>query len=93
MNLAVVGSAQRHGELVACFAAERFDLGKAQMVRITGPAAADQTGLLGDEFEMRLVPDPARFGEPQGGLIDGLLPQPMGSHPTLLFSCRVQKLH
>jgi hypothetical protein len=41
MDLAMMTSAQWHGELIACFASQSSALGEAQMVRIGGPAATD----------------------------------------------------
>jgi hypothetical protein len=49
MKFAVVSAAQRHGKFVADLAGERAALGKAYVVRIRRPAAADQAGLLGNE--------------------------------------------
>ncbi len=70
MNVAVMSAAQRHGELVACLASESLGLDEAQVVSIAGTAAADQASLFGDKFAMRLIPNPARFGEDKCALVD-----------------------
>ena len=48
MNLAMMASAQRDGELVADLAAKGAGLRKAEVVRVRRLAAADQARLLGD---------------------------------------------
>src|SRR5512146_1976743 len=71
MNLAMVGPTHGHRELVADLPAECTKLGKAQVVRIRGGAAADEAGLLSDELEVLLVPDALGLGEGQHALVDG----------------------
>jgi len=51
MDLTVVGAAQRDGELIADFAAERATLCKADVVGICGSPTADQARMLSDKFE------------------------------------------
>ncbi len=70
MQLPVVTAAERHGELVADLHADGTRLGKAQVVRIAGLTAADQTGLRGDEVEMRAVADPFGLGKRQRAFVD-----------------------
>ncbi len=54
----MVAAAERHGELVADFAAEGARLGEAQMMSIARLAAADQAGLLSDVPDVVAVTDP-----------------------------------
>ena len=61
MNLAVVASAQGDRELVTHLAAERPDLGEAQMVRIARLPAANEAGVPGDVSHMIAVTKPTRF--------------------------------
>ena len=62
MHLAMMAAAERHGELVAHLAAKRRMLGKAQMMRIGGYAAANEAGLLDDEPHVLAVANPAWLG-------------------------------
>jgi hypothetical protein len=50
MEFAVVGAAQRHGELIADFAPERPLLRELEMMRVRRAAAAGQTRLRAHEF-------------------------------------------
>src|SRR5262249_62180473 len=50
-----MAAAERQGELVAHFAAERLFLGKADVMRIARPAGAHEARLRGDEREVGLV--------------------------------------
>jgi hypothetical protein len=52
VELAMVRAAQRHGEFIAYFAAQRALLGELEMVRIGWAATASQTGLSADKFQM-----------------------------------------
>ena len=70
MDLAMMPAAERHREFVAHLAAKRPWLSKAQMVRIRGRAAANQTGLLDDEPHVLAVANSARFGMAQFALVD-----------------------
>ena len=51
----MVFATQRHRELVADLASQRFRLGEFQMMGIAGRSLADEAWLCGDENEMRLV--------------------------------------
>ena len=62
MDLAMVAAAERHGELIAHFTAKRRMLGKAHMMRIRGPSAADEAWLFGDKSYVFTIADPARRG-------------------------------
>ena len=55
MQLPMMAAAERDGELVADFAAQRLGLSKTQMVRIVRRAATDETGLPCDKFAVLLV--------------------------------------
>jgi hypothetical protein len=58
MNLTMVSATERDRELVADLAAERRCLGKAQVVGISGAAAADEAWLLGYQLDVVTVTDP-----------------------------------
>ena len=58
MNLTVVSATERDRELVADLAAERWCLGKAQMMGIGGAAAAEEAWLLGYGLDVVTVTDP-----------------------------------
>ena len=60
---AVVGAAERDRELIADLAAERPALGKAQVVRVAGLAAAHEAGPGGDELEVGVVAVAARVSD------------------------------
>ena len=70
MQLSMVTTAERHGEFIADFKAHRSRLGKAQMMRVTWLASADQTRLGGHELQMRLVAQPFGFAEGEFTLVD-----------------------
>src|SRR3984957_18338335 len=55
VQLSMVDTAHRDGELVADLAPKRAWLGKAQMVGVCGQTAAHQAGLGGDELAVVLV--------------------------------------
>jgi hypothetical protein len=52
VQLPMVATAKRHRKLVADFEAQGSRLRKAQVMRITGLPAADDTGLGGNEAKM-----------------------------------------
>ena len=70
MQLSMVTTAERHGEFIADLKAHRSRLGKAQMMRVTWLASADQTRLAGHELQMRLVAQPFGFAEGEFTLVD-----------------------
>ena len=51
----VVPVAQGHGELIRYFEAQTSRLGEANVMRLRGPAAANEAGLACNEGEVRLV--------------------------------------
>ena len=56
-----MAAAQRNGEFITDFAPECSHLGKAEMVSIDGPAAADEAGVLGDGLNVLPIANPARL--------------------------------
>jgi hypothetical protein len=63
MYLAMMPSAQGHGELIADLATESPGLGETQMMRVRRAATADKTRLLGDIANMLAIADTARLHE------------------------------
>jgi len=61
VDLAMVSSAQRNGELIADLAPEGSALGKAEVVSIHGSSAADQAGVPDDRLNVLPITNPARF--------------------------------
>jgi hypothetical protein len=57
----MMAAAQRDKEFVTHLASERGVLCEPQVVRIRRPAATDQAWLLGNEFDVGLVPKPTRL--------------------------------
>jgi hypothetical protein len=70
MNLAVVSAAERDGELVADLATERLRLAKAQVMRVSWLAAADQAGLGGNKSQMSLVAETFWLAEGEDAFVD-----------------------
>ena len=61
MDLAMMAAAQRDDEFVAHLAPQRGMLGKPKVMCIRRPAPTNQTGLLGNEFDVGLVAKPTRL--------------------------------
>src|SRR4029077_19220588 len=74
MDLTVMAAAQRHGEFITDFAPECAVLREAQMMRICGLAAANETGLFGHKPHMIPVTNAARLRIGQMGLVDACGP-------------------
>src|SRR6266566_5201946 len=70
MHRAVMRAAERDGEFIACFAAERARLHKSDVMRIRGLAAAQQAGLPHHKAKMIPVAIAAGHRNPQETLID-----------------------
>src|SRR5260370_25123364 len=70
VSLAVMGPAQGYSEFVAHFSAERPRLHEAKMVGIAGLSSTYETGLLGDESEVLLVPGASLLANREGALVD-----------------------
>jgi hypothetical protein len=56
MQVAMMGTTERHREFITYFAAKGASLGVLEMVRIRGTAAAGKTRLRADEPEVIPVP-------------------------------------
>ena len=91
VDVAVVASAERHGELVTDFAAECAALCEAEMVGIAGLPAADQARLLRDVTEVVAIADAPRLREGKRGLVDGLA-LPASAPLRLAFSVAYRSL-
>jgi glycerol dehydrogenase-like iron-containing ADH family enzyme len=63
MVVAVMGSAQRHRELVAHLSSHRAKLSEPQVVGVSGASPTDQTRLRCHEFEMSFVAMPTRLAD------------------------------
>jgi hypothetical protein len=72
MDRAVMRAAERDGEFVACFAAERPWLQVAKMMRIGLFAAADETCLLGDITQVLRVTVAPRGCKDEHALVDAV---------------------
>src|SRR5262245_53280621 len=62
MQLPVMPSTERYGELIADLHPKRSGLGETQVMRIGGLTSADKTRLGRDELEMRFVSQPLGLG-------------------------------
>ena len=71
VNLTMMSSAQRDGELVADLASERPALGEAQVMGVQA-ATANQAGMLGHVSDVIAVTNPARLRQRQRALVDRL---------------------
>jgi hypothetical protein len=72
MDFAMMPSTQGHSEFIADLAAECPALREPQVVRIAGPAAANQTRLLCHMSDMLAVANPARLRQGQHTFVDRL---------------------
>ena len=70
MHLAVMSAAKRNRKLVADLAAECRYLRKPEVVDIGGTPATDQTGLLGNRFNVLPVANATRRRQGQYAFID-----------------------
>ena len=66
MQLVVVRLQTGNGELIGDLHRHGARLSKAQVMRLRGPAAADQTRLASNKCEMRRISDPLLFGNEVG---------------------------
>jgi hypothetical protein len=66
----MMAAAQRDDEFVAHLAPERTMLCEPKMMGIRGTSSANQTGLLGHEFDVGLVPKPSRLWERQQAFVN-----------------------
>ena len=67
----VMDAAQRNRELIAHLAPERARLHVLKVMRVAGPAAADEAGLLGDVAQMLTVAMAARYRNCKPAFVDG----------------------
>ena len=65
-----MAAAERHRKLIADLEAKSTWLREAEVVRLAWMAAADETGLRGNEAKMRLIPAALWLGEGEGALVD-----------------------
>jgi hypothetical protein len=66
----MVTAAELDGELVADLSTKRLGLGKALVMSVGRFAAADETWLSGDEFDVRAISHTAWLGERKPALVD-----------------------
>jgi hypothetical protein len=82
MVVPVVGSAQRHRELVAYLYSHAPPLGEPKMVCIRWGFSAYQTGLRSNKLQMRFVAEPTRLANPELTFLD------LAGPPIGLLVCR-----
>ena len=70
MQLPVMPTTERYGELIADLQANRARLRKSKMMRIARLSSADQARLRCDELQMRLVSQPFGFSDGELALVD-----------------------
>ena len=70
VNLAMMSTAERHGELIADFKTQGSGLRKPKVMRIGRLTAADEAGLRGHESQMGFVTQTPGLGNGQNALID-----------------------
>jgi hypothetical protein len=70
MQLPVMASAERYGELIADLQANAARLRKSKVMRIARLSTADKTRLRCHELEMRFVAQPLGFGNGELALVD-----------------------
>src|SRR6185503_20687787 len=89
MHLAMMSSAQRHGELVADPAAECPVLREAKVMGVCRPTPANQARLFGHEPDMLLITKTPRLGVGQPALVDAVGNDcPGGPHRSPRFERR-----
>src|ERR1700683_479341 len=76
VNLTMVTAAQGDGELIANLAPQCRVLREPKVMAVGRPAAAYQTSLRGNVFDVIPVTNPARLRERQNALVDGSRPRP-----------------
>ena len=70
MQLPVMPTTERYGELIADFQANGTRLGESKMMRVARLSTADQARLGCDKLQMRLVTQPLGFGNGELALVD-----------------------
>lgn len=74
VDFTMVSAAERNGKLVADLTAKRAVLGEPQVMRITGCATANETGLCRHVPDMLAVSDSTGFGQSKNALVDPFRP-------------------
>src|SRR6516165_10046847 len=70
MQLTVMTSAERNGELIAHLQPDSSGLGEAQVMRVGRLPATDKTRLCGHKLQMGLVTQPLWLGQCERTLVD-----------------------
>ncbi len=91
----MMGGAEGHRPLVADLAAQGAWLGKSQVMSMARGTATDETGLCGDNAEMRLVAYAPWGADPKSRLVDlaagaiasGRFGLTMGGYGLLILIC------
>src|SRR6516162_5404497 len=73
MQLTMMTSAERNGELIAHLQPDGSGLGEAQVMRVRRLPATDEAGLRGDKLQMRLVAQPLGLTKRERTLVDPCL--------------------
>ena len=66
----MVSTTHGYGELIAHFSCKGAALYKSKVVGIGWPSPANNTGLLGDEFDVLSIADPARLRQGERTFVD-----------------------
>jgi hypothetical protein len=82
MDLAMVASTQGDGKLITDLSTECPALGESEVMSIRGSAPANETGVLGNSFDVISVTNPAWLWQCQRAFID-----PLRSRPILCVFC------
>ena len=70
VNLAMMSAAKGYREFVTDPSPKRATLCEAEMMGIGGLSTANQARVLGDEFDVISIANPARFRQGQYALVD-----------------------
>src|SRR5262245_10023619 len=70
MQLPVMPTTERYGELIADFQTNATQLGESKMMRVARLSTADQARLGCDKLQMRLVTQPLGFGNGELALVN-----------------------
>ena len=81
----MMATAERHGELIADFAAKCWWLRESEVVSICRASLANETSLLGDKLDVRAVANAPRRRQCQHALIDNLGPSFPASFGRTVF--------
>jgi hypothetical protein len=81
VDFPMVSATHWYGELIAHFAGQGAALCKSQVVGIGRPSPANKAGLLGNEFDVIAIANPARLRQGERAFVDRLL----GETPRVRF--------